>query len=154
MAVCDVSGDLKKDLNFKVTARDFLVKEGGTDITAGTTVTRSGDNGIAVTLPKDAGDYNRETRYFIDYTLCTSSGGLDQRGTVYGNSVFYNGKTQSTQSVKQEWGGGGTGQGVSRGSFSLLKEIAPFSEKFPEDTEFTVKVEEFAPGQDPATDAR
>ncbi len=52
-------------------------------------------------------------------------------------------------------GGGGTGQGVSRGgSFSLLKEIAPFSEKFPEDTEFTVKVEEFAPpGQDPATDA-
>lgn len=42
---------------------------------------------------------------------------------------------------------------MSRGSFSLLKEIAPFSEKFPQDTEFTVKVEEFAPGQDPATDA-
>lgn len=153
LAVCDVSGDLKKDLNFKVTARDFLAKEGGTDITAGTTVTRSGDNGIAITLPKNAGDYNRETRYYVEYTLCTSSGGLDQRGTVYGNSVFYNGKTQSTQSVKQEWGGGGTGQGVSRGSFSLLKEIAPFSEKFPQDTEFTVKVEEFAPGQDPATDA-
>ena len=155
MTVCEVTGDLKKNLNLKVTAKDFLGNNGVNaerDLTAGTTVTRT-PGGIDVTLPKDAGDYNRETRYFIDYTLCTSSGGLDQRGTVYGNSVFYNGKTQSTQSVKQEWGGGGTGQGVSRGSFSLLKEIAPFSEKFPEDTEFTVKVEEFAPGQDPATDA-
>ncbi|NMM91974.1 peptidase [Rhodococcus sp. SRB_17] len=155
LAVCEVSGDLKKDLNLKVVAKDFL-NDGNVhpkrDLTKDATVTRSGDNGIAITLPKQADDYNRETRYFIDYTLCTSSGGLDERGTVYGNSVFYNGTTQ-TSSVRQEWGGGGTGQGVSRGSFSLLKQIDSSSEKFPEGTEFTVKVEEFAPGQNPATDA-
>ncbi|WP_242676716.1 DUF5979 domain-containing protein [Rhodococcus sp. ABRD24] len=157
LAVCEVSGDLKKDLNFKVVAKDFL-GDGKVhperDLTKDTTVTRNGDDtGIAITLPKGADDYNRETRYFIEYTLCTSSGGLDERGTVYGNSVFYNGKTQSVQSVKQEWGGGGTGQGVSRGSFSLLKQIDSSSEQFPEGTEFTVKVEEFAPGKNPATDA-
>ncbi|MFJ6263222.1 Ig-like domain-containing protein, partial [Rhodococcus erythropolis] len=131
MTVCEVTGDLKKNLNLKVTAKDFLGNNGVNaerDLTAGTTVSRT-PGGIDVTLPKDAGDYNRETRYFISYTLCTASGGLDQRGTEYSNTLAYEGGPNLSSSVKQEWGGGGTGQGVSRGSFSLLKEIAPFSEK-------------------------
>ncbi|WP_430459254.1 DUF5979 domain-containing protein [Rhodococcus qingshengii] len=155
MTVCEVSDDLKKNLNLKVTAKDFLGNNGVNaerDLTAGTTVTRT-PGGIDFTFPKDAGDYNRETRYFISYTLCTTSGGLDQRGTEYSNTLAYEGGPNLSSSVKQEWGGGGTGQGVSRGSFSLLKQVDSASEKFPEGTEFTVKVEEFAPGQNPATDA-
>ncbi|MFD4293647.1 DUF5979 domain-containing protein [Rhodococcus sp. NPDC058532] len=153
LTVCDVSGDLKEDLNFRVVAKDAIGGSGAApdrDLTADTIVTRTA-NGIEITLPKDdaAGDYSRETKYVIEYTLCTASGGLDDRGTVYGNSLAYEG-AELTSSVTQTWGGSGTGEGVSRGSFSLLKQIDSASEKFPEGTEFTVKVEEFAPGVDPA----
>ncbi|QKT14174.1 LPXTG cell wall anchor domain-containing protein [Rhodococcus sp. W8901] len=154
MTVCEVSGDLKKNLNLKVIAKDFLGHSGVNaerDLTAGTTVTRTAD-GIDFTLPKEANDYSRETRYYIDYTLCTTSGGLDQRGTEYSNTLAYEGGPNLSHGVKQEWGGGGTGQGVARGSFSLLKQIDSSSEKFPEGTEFTVKVEEFAPGKNPEMD--
>ncbi|MFD4183678.1 Ig-like domain-containing protein [Rhodococcus sp. NPDC058514] len=153
LTVCDVSGDLKKDLNFRVVAKDSIGGKGAApdrDLTADTIVTRTA-NGIEITLPKDAaaGDYSRETKYVIEYTLCTASGGLDDRGTVYGNALAYEG-AEHKSSVTQTWGGSGTGEGVSRGSFSLLKQIDSASEKFPEGTEFTVKVEEFAPGVDPA----
>ncbi|PTR32234.1 LPXTG-motif cell wall-anchored protein [Rhodococcus sp. OK519] len=151
MTVCEVGADLKANLNLRVIARDFLGDKAVAerDLTATTGVVRTA-GGIDITLPMEA--YDRETRYFIDYTLCTTSGGLDGRGTVYGNSLTYQGRDAITSSVKQEWGGGGTGTGVSRGSFTLLKEAAPSSKEFPEDTEFTVKVEEFAPGKNPATD--
>ncbi|WP_287486361.1 DUF5979 domain-containing protein [Rhodococcus sp. (in: high G+C Gram-positive bacteria)] len=152
MTVCEIGGDLKSNLNLKVVAQDFFDGNKKRDITDATSVARA-DGGFDLTLPRDADGYSRQTKYLVSYTLCTSSGGLDQRDTEYSNTLTYAGKQTLSKSVKQEWGGGGTGQGVSRGSFSLLKEIAPFSEKFPEDTEFTVKVEEFAPGQDPATDA-
>ncbi|RAL31128.1 DUF5979 domain-containing protein [Rhodococcus sp. AQ5-07] len=152
MTVCEIGGDLKNNLNLKVVAHDFFDGNKKRDITDATSVARA-DGGFDLTLPRDADGYSRQTKYLVSYTLCTSSGGLDQRDTEYANTLTYAGKQTLSQSVKQEWGGGGTGQGVSRGSFSLLKEIAPFSEKFPQDTEFTVKVEEFAPGQNPATDA-
>ncbi|MFF1392066.1 DUF5979 domain-containing protein [Rhodococcus erythropolis] len=152
MTVCEIGGDLKNNLNLKVVAQDFFDGNKKRDITDATSVARA-DGGFDLTLPRDADGYSRQTKYLVSYTLCTSSGGLDQRDTEYANTLTYAGKQTLSQSVKQEWGGGGTGQGVSRGSFSLLKEIAPFSEKFPQDTEFTVKVEEFAPGQNPATDA-
>ncbi|MCA1006815.1 DUF5979 domain-containing protein [Rhodococcus hoagii] len=154
LTVCEVGNDLKANLNLKVVAKDFLGTNSVNperDLTAATTVERTAD-GIKFTLPKDedAGDYNREIRYFIDYTLCTASGGLDQFGTEYRNSLAYTGNIINSKSVEQTWGGGGTGTGVTRGSFSLQKEAAPLSKEFPEDTEFTVKVEEFAPGNDPA----
>lgn len=151
LTVCDVGTDVKANLNLRVIARDFLGDKAVAerDLTATTGVVRTAD-GIDFTLPLE--EYDRETRYYIDYTLCTASGGLDGRGTVYGNSLTYQGRDAVTSSVRQEWGGGGTGTGVSRGSFSLLKEVAPFSQPFPEDTEFTVLVEEFAPGKNPATD--
>ncbi|MDI9915569.1 DUF5979 domain-containing protein, partial [Rhodococcus sp. IEGM 1379] len=155
MTVCEVGNDLKKNLNLKVTARDFIGHENVNptrDLTAKTTVTRT-DDGIDFTLPKEAGDYTREVRYYIEYTLCTTSGGLDPRGTEYNNSITYEGETLTAQSVKQEWGGGGTGQGVTRGSFSLVKAKSAISEKFSNEVEFTVKVEEFAPGKNLAADA-
>ncbi|WFR70873.1 DUF5979 domain-containing protein [Prescottella defluvii] len=155
MTVCEVSNDLKANLNLRVTAKDFLGNTNANanrDLTAGTTVTRTA-NGIDFTLPKEGVDYSREVRYFIEYTLCTSSGGLDERNTQYSNTLAYEGGPNLSYGVKQEWGGGGTGTGVARGSFSLLKQIDSSSEKFPEGTEFTVKVEEFAPGKDPAKDA-
>ncbi|WP_307810649.1 DUF5979 domain-containing protein [Tomitella cavernea] len=154
MTVCEAGADLKANLNLKVVARDFLGDSdvaAERDLTDAATVTRT-DDGIEFTLPKQDGDYGRETRYYIDYTLCTTSGGLDERGTEYGNTVRYAGQELSS-SVRQTWGGGGTGEGVARGSFSLLKKIDSFSEEFPEDTGFTVLVEEFAPGTDPETDA-
>ncbi|MGB6246688.1 DUF5979 domain-containing protein [Gordonia sp. (in: high G+C Gram-positive bacteria)] len=150
LTVCEVTGDLRKDLNLKVTAKDIIGDESQNatrDLTATTGVTRTA-NGIGLTLPKDAGDYSRETVYTIEYTLCTSSGGLDQRGTVYSNSIDYADKKFSSK-VTQEWGGGGTGEGASRGSFSLTKTIDRASVDVPEDTQFTVKVEEFAPGTFP-----
>ncbi|WP_031937130.1 DUF5979 domain-containing protein [Prescottella defluvii] len=156
LTVCEVTGDLKKDLNFKVIAKDFLGNNPANperDLTAATVVTRTA-GGIDITLPKDAakGDYSRETRYFIEYTLCTTSGGVDDRGTGYSNTLSYTGDRELSHGVTQQWGGSGTGEGVSRGSFSLLKKADQFSEEFPEDTEFTVKVEEFAPGKTPGVD--
>lgn len=154
LTVCEVGDDLKENLNLRVVARDFLGDKSvaaDRDLTAATGVVRTAD-GIDFTLPKEEGDYSRETRYYIDYTLCTTSGGVDQRGTEYSNELTYEGGTKLSHGVKQTWGGGGTGQGVSRGSFSLQKEASTSSEKFPGDTEFTVKVEEFAPGQNPETD--
>ncbi|AWH93688.1 peptidase [Dietzia lutea] len=151
-AVCEVGDDLKENLNLTVTARDFQnnADENATrDLTEGTSVTLEGRT-LTFTLPREEGDYNREITYDIDYTLCTSSGGVDARGTVYSNDVagggFEEGASQSRSS-----GAGGTGRGVARGSFSLDKVIAPFSEEFARDTPFTVQVEEFAPGTDPAT---
>lgn len=151
LTVCDVGNDIKANLNLRVIARDFLGDKAVAerDLTATTGVVRTA-GGVDFTLPLE--EYDRETRYYIDYTLCTASGGLDGRGTVYGNSLTYQGRDAITSSVRQEWGGGGTGTGVSRGSFSLLKEVASFSKPFPQSTEFTVKVEEFAPGKNPATD--
>lgn len=153
LTVCEVGDDIKANLNLSVIARDFLgdaaVNE-ERDLTEDTEVVRTAE-GLQFVLPMDDGDYNRETRYFIDYTLCTSSGGVDSRGTTYSNTAQWAGK-EISRSVEQRSGGGGTGQGVSRGSFSLQKSIHPFSEEFSiDDTVFTVRVEEFAPGIDPAT---
>src|SRR5699024_618208 len=108
-------------------------------------------NTLTFTLPRPDTGYDREIEYDFEYTLCTSSGGVDSRGTSYSNEASWNGKSESA-SVERSSGAGGTGQGVSRGSFSLTKSVAPFSEEFSiEDTVFTVRVEEFAPGVDPAT---
>ena len=152
LAVCDAGGDLKQNLNLTVTPRVYL---GNSQIelapiTADTSVTSS-DNTLTFTLPRPDDGYERRTSYDIAYTLCTASGGVDARGTEYSNNASWWGGDAKTE-VKRSSGAGGTGQGVSRGSFSLKKSVAPFSEEFSiENTTFTVKVEEFAPDVDPAT---
>lgn len=152
LAVCEAGGVLKANLNLRVTARDF--QSGGPietrDLTEDTAVTLNG-NTLQFTLPFDDGGYNRQVVYDVDYTLCTASGGVDSRGTTYSNEAAWEGAKLSSR-VERSSGAGGTGQGVARGSFSLLKTVAPFSEEFPVDsTDFTVRVEEFAPGVNPVT---
>lgn len=151
-AVCEAgNADLKDRLNFKLEARDF-VKNGGketVDLTGKTDVALDGNT---LTFSMDADEFgedhfSRDYSYFITYTMCTSSGGLDEKGTTYGNSVDVNG-VERTHNVKQNWDGGADGNGVSRGSFSLLKAQAGGSADFGEDAEFTVLVEEFAPVRD------
>ncbi|MCD2262733.1 peptidase [Dietzia aurantiaca] len=154
LAVCEIGDDLKQSLNLSVIARDF---QGGgpierRDLTADTAVALNG-NTLQFTLPKEEGDYNREVVYDIDYTLCTASGGVDSRGTSYTNEATWQG-ARFNRSVERSSGAGGTGQGVARGSFSLQKLVAPFSEPFPiDETVFSVRVEEFAPGVDPESGA-
>ena len=152
LAVCEVSGkSLKESLNFKLEARDF-VNNGGletVDLTDATDVALSG-NTLTFTLDKEAfGEphFSREYSYFITYTLCTSSGGLDAAGTTYSNELEATGNAIKRE-VRQDWNGGADGNGVSRGSFSLLKQAANDSKPFGEDLEFTVQVEEFAPVRD------
>lgn len=151
-AVCEAgNADLKDRLNFKVEARDFVDKGGKetVDLTGKTDVALDGNT---LTFSMDAAEFgedhfSRDYSYFITYTMCTSSGGLDEKGTTYGNSVDVNG-VELTHNVKQNWDGGADGNGVSRGSFSLLKTQAGGSADFGEDAEFTVLVEEFAPVRD------
>lgn len=151
-AVCEAgNADLKDRLNFKLEARDF-VKNGGketVDLTGATDVDLTGNT---LTFSMDADEFgedhfSRDYSYFITYTMCTSSGGLDEKGTTYGNSVDING-VKLNSNVEQSWDGGADGNGVSRGSFSLLKTQAGGSADFGEDAEFTVLVEEFAPVRD------
>ena len=150
-AVCEADGkDLKERLNFKLEARDF-VSGGGIatqDLTDATAVELDG-NQLTFTLDEEAfgeGHFSRDFSYYISYTLCTSSGGLDAQGTEYANSAHATGETLSRR-VEQDWNGGADGNGVSRGSFSLLK-TQTGDVRFGEDLEFTVRVEEFAPVRD------
>lgn len=151
-AVCEAgNADLKDRLNFKLEARDFVDKGGKetVDLTGKTDVALDG-NTLTFTLDADAfgeGHFSRDFSYYISYTLCTSSGGLDAQGTEYSNSAHATGETLSHR-VEQDWNGGADGNGVSRGSFSLLKAQAGGSADFGEDAEFTVLVEEFAPVRD------
>ncbi|AMJ44210.1 DUF5979 domain-containing protein [Corynebacterium stationis] len=151
-AVCEAgNADLKDRLNFKLEARDF-VNNGGketVDLTGKTDVALDGDT---LTFSMDAAEFgeehfSRDYSYYITYTMCVSSGGLDDKGTKYGNAVDVNGVVLSRE-VTQNWDGGADGNGVSRGSFSLLKARAGGSADFGEDAEFTVLVEEFAPVRD------
>ncbi len=152
LTVCEADGKSLNDrLNFYVEARDFVYSGGlaSVNMTDATDVELDG-NTLTFTLDKDKfgeGHFSRDYYYVISYTLCTSSGGLDGVGTEYSNSAQATGNTMY-RSVNQNWNGGADGNGVSRGSFSLLKSAAADSQPFGEDLEFTVKVEEFAPVRD------
>ncbi|MCS5478273.1 DUF5979 domain-containing protein [Corynebacterium sp. YIM 101645] len=142
--VCEGSGSVKDRLGLKVIARDQV---GGQlpqlDLTADTTATSN--DGLQITLPRPEGGYNREYQYVITYVTCTASGGDDTNaGVEYTNSVQYEGGS-AKGTVRSRETASGTGGIANRGSFTLLKERSSESEKFPEDTVFTVRVEEFGP---------
>ena len=119
----------------------------------GTTVTGSSADGTTIDFELNNADgFSRNKVYEISYDTCTTSGGQDARGTQYSNAVEGSG-IKTSRELTFKAGGSGTGTGVSQGSFSLLKLKDPSSEPFPGDKEFTVKVEEFAPGKTPGTDA-
>lgn len=132
-------------------ARDF-VNNGGKETVGITSATDVDLNGNTLTFSMDAAEFgeehfSRDYSYYITYTVCTSSGGLDEKGTKYGTFVDVNG-VELNRNVEQSWDGGADGNGVSRGSFSLLKTPVGGSADFGEDAEFTVLVEEFAPVRD------
>lgn len=151
MAVCGTSGDLKDRMNLTVTGKGVGAYATDIDLTDKTTVTAL-DEGSGFSLKTDKGDeqdFSRARNYTVTYTTCTSSGGQDAQGTTYKNE--FSGVANSA-TVTQNWNAGGTGTGVDQGSFSLVKSSTTDSEEFDENAEFTVHVEEFAPGKHLATD--
>lgn len=151
--VCGETGDLKDRLNLKVLGKGVGKYAPDVDLTDKTEVTPGEGNSFSlVTQRADEKDFSRARNYVISYTTCTSSGGQDSQGTEYGN-VFNYGKEILKKTVKQDWNAGGTASGVSKGSFSLLKGNTTDSKPFGKDLEFTVGVEEFAPGKYPGGEA-
>lgn len=151
----DPSDGLAARLNLRVEARDQIQNGGLTtvNLTDATDVSRDGDEltfDIAATdlpIPTGTSDgFSREYQYVITYTTCTSSGGMDAPGTVYENSVMGSGINFSTRSTQNN-SGSGTGQGVTRGSVSIDKDLAdtPGADLVPAGATFSVHVREIDP---------
>lgn len=96
-------------------------------------------------MPVPEGGYHRDYQYLVSYVTCTASGGDDTNTDVrYTNEAKWaGGNAKHTVSARQT--ASGTGGIANRGSFTLYKKASSASEKFPEDTVFTVRVEEFGP---------
>lgn len=157
--VCD-AGDptegLASQLGLRVQARD-QVRNGGlatVDLTDSVIAAVDGQQ-LTFTvpqpeLPMPGGEtvtgFSVEYDFVFEYTTCTTSGGMDAPGTVYGNSAVVNGKTY-TSSVTQNHRGSGSGAGVARGSVSIVKSLADTAGAafVPSDAFFTVHVQEFDP---------
>lgn len=154
-AAGDPSGGLPARLRLKVEARD-QIQNGGlstVDLTGVTQATVDGNEltfDVAATdLPIPTGTsagFSREYQYVLTYTTCTTSGGMDARGTVYSNSITGSG-INFTTSTTQNNSGSGTGQGVTRGSVAIDKVLAdtPGADLVPDDAAFTVHVREIDP---------
>lgn len=154
--ICGDGDDVAARLGLKVEARD-QIQNGGlatVDLTSSATAAETAD-GFAVTLPPptlpqpDGGEatgFSREYQYVVTYTTCTTSGGMDAPGTEYGNSAEVAGSSYE-HSVTQNNKGSGTGEGVSRGSVAIDKELTDDSgDQFvPDDATFTVHVKEIDP---------
>lgn len=149
-AAGDPTQGLAAQLGLSVRVSD-QIKDGGktpaqTDLTDVTTVTQ---NGQTVTFKTDLpGDekFSRDYQYVVSYTTCTASGGMDARGTEYTNSIKGSGiDRQGVTSMN--YSGSGTGTGVAKGSVGVAKKISGQGAALvANNTEFSVLVEEFAPG--------
>ncbi|XBH20359.1 DUF5979 domain-containing protein [Jonesiaceae bacterium BS-20] len=160
--VCDPEGALKlgdditSRLNLVVEARDQIHNGGKVTVSLGNATAVLGENGtVIITVPKPdpaldgtltGSSFSHEYKYVLSYTTCTTSGGMDTPGTEYTNSVEFYGHT-FTGSETQHNSGGGTGEGVSRGSVAVSKVITDnaAASVIPADTEFTVHVKEIDP---------
>ncbi|MDA3147331.1 hypothetical protein JSO19_08045 [Leucobacter sp. UCMA 4100] len=155
--------DLAKRLNLKVTAKDQIKDGGLADVDLTDSVKASLDgNTMTLTVPRPqlplpdgnvANGFSKEYQYLFHYTTCTASGGLDERGTEYGNAAKVAGN-EYTSSVTQTTRGSGTGQGVARGSVSITKSLAstPGAAMVPSDATFTVHAKEINPKGDVANE--
>lgn len=149
-------GDVASRLGLSVEARD-QIQNGGlatVDLSDDATADLVGD-AITITIPEptlaqpgggEAAGFSREYQYVIRYTTCTTSGGMDAPGTTYGNDAEVAGNSYS-QTVTQNNRGSGTGQGVTRGSIGIVKDLAdtPGAAFVPDDAVFTVRVREIDP---------
>ncbi len=151
----DPSGGPAARLNLRVQARD-QIQNGGLATVDLTDVTQAEIEGNELTFQIEATDlpiptgtsdgFSREYQYVITYTSCTTSGGMDAPGTVYGNAVRGSGIDFSTRTTQNN-SASGTGTGVSRGSVSIDKVLArtPGAELVPDDATFTVHLKEIDP---------
>lgn len=160
--VCDSEGALKPGdditsrLNLVVEARDQIHNGGKATVSLGKATAVLGENGtVIITVPKPdpalegtltGSSFSHEYKYVLSYTTCTTSGGMGTPGTEYTNSVEFYGQA-FTGSETQHNSGGGTGEGVSRGSVAVSKVITDnaAASLIPEDTVFTVHVKEIDP---------
>jgi len=157
-AVCpagDPSAGLAERLGLRVEARD-QIQNGGlqtVDLTGSTAVQLNGNtltfdlDAVDLPIPTGTSDgFSREYQYVLTYTTCTTSGGMDAPGTVYSNTLTGDGVSFSS-SITQNNSGSGTGQGVTRGSVSLVKTLVDNAGAafVPADTAFTVHVKEIDP---------
>lgn len=153
----DPTGGLSEQLNLNVRALD-QISNGGlstVNLTDSTAVAEEGDD-IVFTIPEptlvmpgggEATGFSAEYQYLINYTTCTTTGGMDSPGTAYGNAV--EGSAVTYTSSATQWNrGSGTGTGVARGSIAVSKALdttAPGAEFVPDGTAFTVHVDEYDP---------
>ena len=148
--VCEADGSAADRLGLNLTVLDrtnanAVVEDPGVELTASV---NDENDAIEYELTSENGEFSRDHIYRIEYVTCTASGGQDPYGTEYSNTVEGSG-VETSQSISLRAGSGGTGQGVARGSFSLFKGEAFGSEPIDPELEFTVLVEEFAPGVSP-----
>ena len=100
---------------------------------------------LTIGQPEDQ-KFSRDYQYVITYTTCTTSGGIDARGTEYTNQIEGSGVKQSGKTT-MNYTGSGTGTGVAKGSIAVSKKITGAGAGFvPDGTTFDVQVREFAPG--------
>lgn len=150
-AICEAgapSGGLAARLNLKVEAVDQIGGGGlaAVDLTPNTTVSLNAQQmGLKVAAPTGK-TFSREYQYKLSYVTCTTSGGMDAPGTVYGNELEGHG-IRFTSSTTQSNKGSGTGTGVTRGSVSVSKSLAdtPGADLVPAGTAFTVRAQEVDP---------
>lgn len=146
--VCDGGESVAESLRLRVRAIDQIDNGGlGTvELTDSTEVDYDPETG-QITFTLDPADgFSREYQYYIEYTTCTTSGGMDAPGTEYSNDVEF-GTTSWNRTVTQNNRAGGTGEGVTRGSVAISKDLAdtPGAQFVPDGTMFTVHVAEVDP---------
>ena len=148
----DPTQGIKERLGLKVSVKDQI--DGGgkdvsaTDLTPHTQAQVEGQQVTFTTTQSKGEAFDRELQYVFEYTTCTTSGGIDAKGTEYQNSITGSGVNRNG-SVTMKYNGGGTGTGVAKGSVGIFKKITgPGAGLVPDGTSFQVRVEEFAPGAD------
>ncbi|WP_053543967.1 VaFE repeat-containing surface-anchored protein [Corynebacterium deserti] len=107
------------------------------------------NNTFEIRIPRPAGGFNSGNTVSFQYKLCTTSGGLDPRGTEYENTITdtrtgVEARVTFTQTLQTS----GTAVGVDYGSFALSKVVDP-SSPATNNLDFVIQVEEFAPGNYP-----
>ncbi|WP_313355855.1 DUF5979 domain-containing protein [Microbacterium sp.] len=151
----DPTAGIAERMNLRAFAKDQISggKLDDVELTKTTTVSLDGQQITFEIAPPNlrtptgtSDGFTREYQYTLSYTTCTTSGGMDAPGTVYGNKLEGHGIAFSS-SVTQSNKGSGTGTGVTRGSVSVSKSLAdtPGADLIPAGTAFTVRAQEFDP---------
>ncbi|MBM9465469.1 LPXTG cell wall anchor domain-containing protein [Aeromicrobium sp. YIM 150415] len=146
--VCEGGESVAESLRLRVRAID-QINNGGlatVDLTSSTQAGYDPETGTITFTLDPADGFSREYQYLIEYTTCTTSGGMDAPGTVYSNEVSFS-TIVWNNSVTQNNRAGGTGQGVTRGSVAISKDLSTTAgaQFVPAGTEFAVHVAEVDP---------